>query len=158
DGHGNTSTQTQTVIVLKDAIPPMLACPPDAVITNGLQILCGFNQNGWNGSPNTTVPGAILVGFFSYIYPTGLEIGISGGAGHSMRFTSGVAVQNYLPGSGSTAALSADLVNPTNSSSGIFGAQVLALQLNVDFGDAGSSVGLVGSIGNLVLNDPSSPM
>jgi hypothetical protein len=43
---------------------------------------------------------------------------------------------NYLPASGAVGALNADLVDPTSSSSGIFGGVVVALKLNVDFSDA----------------------
>ena len=56
---------------------------------------------------------------------------------------------NYLPAGGKPHALIADLVNPTSSPSGVFGGQVLALQLNVDFSATG---GLPGGFGSLTLS------
>ena len=46
-----------------------------------------------------------------------------------------------LPATGAPGALTADLINPLSSSSGIFGGDVLALKLNVDFADAGVTAG-----------------
>ena len=65
-----------------------------------------------------------------------LEVGLVGAAGFSMVFFDAFSVLSYLPAVGPAAALNADLVNPTSSSSGEFGGNVLALRLNVDFSDA----------------------
>jgi len=67
-----------------------------------------------------------------------VEVGIPGTAGFSMRFTSAGAVTNYFVQTGPVGALTADLINPTTSSSGAFGGQVLALRMNVDFSAAGA--------------------
>jgi len=53
-----------------------------------------------------------------------------------MTFTSAGAVFTYLPALGAAGVLTGSLHNPTTSSSGEFGGEVLALQLNVDFSDA----------------------
>src|SRR5215204_6327446 len=58
-----------------------------------------------------------------------------------MIFTSAPAVFDYLPGTGTPGPLNADLVDPSSTSSGVFGGQVLALQLDVDLGDAGVLTG-----------------
>jgi hypothetical protein len=42
------------------------------------------------------------------------------------------------------APLSADLIDPSSTSSGLFGGEVLALQFNVDFSDAGLISGSAG--------------
>jgi hypothetical protein len=46
-------------------------------------------------------------------------------------------VQEYLPASGAPGPLDRNYSNPTTSSSGVFGGDVLALRLNVDFNNAG---------------------
>jgi hypothetical protein len=86
---------------------------------------------------NGSNPGAILASNFSTVYPGGfVAVGIPGSSGYSMKFKSAPAVNAYLPASSTPAALTADLINPTSSSSGVFGGQVLALELNVDFSTA----------------------
>jgi hypothetical protein len=96
-----------------------------------------YTQGGWGAQPNGNNPGALLAANFSQVYPSGVEVGIPGAGGFSMTFSSASAVNSYLPAGGKAGALTADLANPTSSSSGVFGGQVLALQLNVDFSSAG---------------------
>ena len=55
----------------------------------------------------------------------------------SMTFTSAGAVQSYLPATGIAGQLTASLVNPALTPAGIFGGDVVALTLNVDFNQAG---------------------
>ena len=66
-----------------------------------------------------------------------VEVGIPDPAGFSMRFDAASAVLAFLPAGGTAGPLTAGLSNPTTSASGIFGGQVLALRLNIDFSDAG---------------------
>lgn len=84
-------------------------------------------------------------------YPTGVTVGGT----HKMTFTTTAAVDAYLPvnridagpavkgekkpkGGNEPAALNATLVNPTSTSAGVFGGQVLALKFNVELlGDGG---------------------
>ncbi len=68
-----------------------------------------------------------------------LEIGIPGAAGFSMLFTNATALRDYLSSSSdpSVGPLQADLVDPSASPSGIFGGNLTALRLNIDFSDAG---------------------
>jgi len=54
-----------------------------------------------------------------------------------MRFTMPSKVLAYLPAGGAPAQLTTNLVDPATSSSGTFGGDVLALQFDVDFADAG---------------------
>ncbi len=66
-----------------------------------------------------------------------VEVGIPGAAGFSIQFSAAFFVLNYLPASGPVGPLDGDLVDPSSSSSGAFGGEVLALTFNVDFSDAG---------------------
>jgi hypothetical protein len=99
---------------------------------------CTYTQGGWGAPPNGGNPAQNLTDHFVAVYPSGVEVGIPGAGGFSMLFTSAPTVIAYLPAGGKAGALTADLVNPTSTSSGVFGGQVLALQLNVDLSAAGA--------------------
>ncbi len=95
-----------------------------------------FGQGAWGQVPNGSNVGQLLADWFSTVYPSGVEVGIPGAGGYSMIFSSALRVQNYLPagGAGGPAALTADMTGAiTSTSSRVFGGQVLALRLNVDF-------------------------
>ena len=101
-----------------------------------------FVQDDW-GVPSTSA-GILLDDHFNSVYASTFgiaEVGIPGSTGFSMQFSSASAVFAYQPSSGTPAALDADLSDPTSSASGVFGGEVLALRLNVDFADAGHTDG-----------------
>jgi hypothetical protein len=111
-----------------------------------------YSQSGWDtgGSGESTLG----LHFFSVYGSTSgvVEIGIPGASGFSMSFSGYSAVFDYLPALGPFAALDADLSDPSGSSSGELGGEVLALQLNVDFSDAGYTLGNAGlPFGDLTL-------
>jgi len=70
--------------------------------------------------------------------------GIPGTAGYSIAFTNVDSLVRYLPSVGPSGPLSSDLVNPSTSSSGYFGGEVLALTINIDFSDFGVTGGNLG--------------
>jgi len=118
-----------------------------------------FTQDDWgDGSASAlTAAPTILSNYFNTLYG-GLgyiDVGVLGSPGKfAMLFTSSGALFTYLPGSGLPAALSATLVDPASSSSGVFGGEVVALRLNVDFSDAGYTAGALGlPFGDLVIHD-----
>lgn len=89
------------------------------------------SQNSYGTS---TAAGAALLGIrFGSVYPSGLIVGGT----NTMSFSSAAALVNYLPATGTPSGLTAILNNPLTSSSGQLGGEVAALQLNVDFSDAG---------------------
>ena len=98
---------------------------------------CTYTQGGWGAVPQGNNPGTILHNNFLAIYTSGVEVGVPGTSGFSMKFTTADGVTNYLPAGGKPKPLTADYTNPLSTSSGVFGGQVLALQLNVDFSDYG---------------------
>ncbi|MDD1654638.1 MAG: hypothetical protein LUO91_02890 [Methanomicrobiales archaeon] len=104
-------------------------CPP-----GDLDDYTTYTQGGWGGPG---APGQLLATNFAAVYPSGVEVGIPGAGGYSITFTSAAAVGTYLPAGGTAAPLSADHTDPVTTESGVFGGQVLALQINVDFSDAG---------------------
>ena len=91
--------------------------------------LTTYDQLGWDANP-----GSILTSNFSSIYGGGSLI--IGGA-FQLAFTNASGVLGYLPASGTPRPLTASLQDPTDTESGLFGGDVLVLQLDVDFSDAG---------------------
>jgi hypothetical protein len=112
-----------------------------------------YNQSDW-GTPTTTA-GIALSNHYNSVYASTfgiVEVGIPGDAGFSMQFSSADAVFAYQPSSGAPGALNADLVDPTSTASGVFGGEVLAARINIDFSDAGHTTGSSGlHFGDLTL-------
>jgi hypothetical protein len=109
-------------------------------------ITCG--QQDWaNGC------GGILGPHFDTVYAGSFSVTVGlPNPGFSMNFGGASDVQAYLPASGAPGPLNANLGNPTSSISGVFGGDVLTLELNVDFSDAGFLLGSKGiPFGNLIL-------
>ncbi len=100
-----------------------------------LKLNVDYSDAGLTGGAG---PRLLLANYASVYFSAGgvLEVGIPGIAGFSMRFQNVQSVVSYLPATGAPAALTSDLIDPTTSSSGSFGGEVVALKLNVDFDDA----------------------
>lgn len=97
-----------------------------------------FTQGGWGAKPAGNNPGQLLRANFATVYPAGVEIGIPGAGGFSLKFTSSGAIEAFLPTGSTPGKLAADATNPTgNTAAGVLAGQVLALQLSVDFTAAG---------------------
>ena len=115
-----------------------------------------FLQDEWGDGALSTTASERLAAHFTDIYGTlgYAEVGTNGSGGFSILLTSASAIFSYLPASGASAALLADLVDPTSTPAGIFGGEVLALRLNVDFSDAGYTLGSLGiPFGDLVIQN-----
>jgi hypothetical protein len=95
----------------------------------------------------------VLLSDFSSVYNAGGGDGtLVVGIGNSISFTGSDGLFNYLPGVGTAGALIQDYENPTTTSSGAYGGEVVALRLNVDFSAAGFLPGTSGiPFGNLYL-------
>lgn len=109
-----------------------------------------YNQSDW-GDP-TSAAGMLMSDKFDSVYPSDLFYIGSTTTGYFMLFTNEANLDDFLPASGIPGPLDADLVNPASSSAGVFGGEVAALKLNLDFSNAGllpNSSGLL--LGNLVL-------
>ncbi|HST31855.1 MAG TPA: choice-of-anchor Q domain-containing protein [Chthoniobacterales bacterium] len=109
-----------------------------------------YGQAGWGTDVQAT---SLLEENFSWVYsPSGgtLEVG----TGFSTFFDSGYAVEAYLPSAGVPGPFNGSLVDPTSTSSGVFGGSVTALHLDVDFSDAGFTLGNSGiPFGNLIVTN-----
>lgn len=104
---------------------------------------CSFSQGGFGGKG---APYLLLASQFPTLFPSGVEVGIPGSGGYSMKFTGAPAVQTYLPAGGTPNKLTIDLTDPGSSSSGVFGGQVLALKLNIALSDGGATPAGLGNL------------
>lgn len=115
-------------------------------------VYCTYTQGGWGAAPAGNNPGSILATHFTSVYPAGVEVGIP--MHYSMKFTSAKAIEVYLPAGGKGDVLKSNVTNPTSTPSGVFGGQVLALQLNVNFNDTGKiGDGQSPTFGDLLISD-----
>src|SRR5580658_10061940 len=118
-----------------------------------------YNQGVWGAPPNN-VGAELLTAEFNTVYAsTGGVIVGSPISGFTMVFTDSAAVNAYLPEPGAYAPLDSNVLNPpaNTTSSGAFGGDVLALEFNVDFSDAGFLPAASGiPFGDLVLEGFSS--
>ena len=111
-----------------------------------------YNQSEWGDS--TTAGGMLLNSNYDSVYVSAGDEFVIGSTtpGFFMVFTNEVNLDDFLPASGAPGPLDANLPNPTTSSAGVFGGEVAAMKLNLDFSNAGlipNSSGLL--FGNLVL-------
>jgi hypothetical protein len=112
-----------------------------------------FDQDVW-GDPLTTA-GDLLEAHFDPVYfSVGGLLRVGHPSGLTMSFTSAEAIFDYMPAVGTPGSLNSSLVNPLSSASGQFGGSVVALKLNIDFSDAGHTLGTLGiPYGDLVIHD-----
>ena len=116
----------------------------------------GNNNNSAWVPCNGFNPGSVLTNCFNVVYTNHcVVVGLTNG--NCYKFTSCNAVRQCLSFTGSAGSLNCSATNPASCNAGNFCSQVLALQLNCDFGDAGGNSGLGGPCGDLVYNDSTSP-
>jgi len=92
-----------------------------------------YTQGGWGSKPSGNNPGKLLETNFSKLSGCGLTIG----GRSTLKFTSASAVDTFLPAGGTAGTLSCSATNPTTSKGGVLAGQVLALQINLAFSNAG---------------------
>jgi hypothetical protein len=103
-----------------------------------------YAQSDWTTGSHG---GQILLANYDAVYAPTLgvfEIGIHGAGGFSAQFTDGMDLLNFLPADGVPGPFDSDLANPMITSAGVFGGEVAALKLNVDYSDAGALTGNAG--------------
>jgi|GEM_PF-2404690 len=104
-------------------------------------------QGGWHSNCHGQNPGCVRDSLFPIVFPSGLTIG----GGYTVHFTSSAAVNTFLPGNGTPAVLTGNLIDPPHSNTtGVFVGQLTALALNRGFGDYGLAYGFT-DIGGLYL-------
>jgi hypothetical protein len=119
---------------------------------------CAFTQGGWGSECKGNNPGCFRDVNFASVFPNGVGIGdgvncnqglcgqsavLNGVIPFAAKWTSSAALSNYLPAGSIPGVLTADLLNPVASSSGVLGGQLLSATLSVAYDDAGKfSIGL----------------
>jgi hypothetical protein len=101
--------------------------------------LTTYGQGDWGDDPSTNPAASLLYGQYDTVYASSggvLDVGISSSGGFSLLFSDKLGPIDYLPATGPSGPLTSDLLDPTSSSAGEFGGDVVALRINVDFSDA----------------------
>jgi hypothetical protein len=111
-----------------------------------------YEQGDW---AVTGVGNSLLNADYESVYAGSLGaviVGSDAPGQFAMLFTSATAINGFLVTDGTPSALTASVLNPSQTSTGIFGGDVLALALNVDFSNAGYLHGTSSTpFGDLVL-------
>ena len=117
--------------------------------------LTTYAQSSWGGDPSFDAGAALLVASYDTVYAgTFGLVSVGSTSRFTMSFTDAASVLKYLPAIGAFAPLNGSVLNPISTASGGFGGEVLGLQLNVDFSDAGFLPGASGiRFGDLILEN-----
>ena len=87
-----------------------------------------YSQGGW-GNP-TSAQGVYLSNNFSTVFPNGITVGSNT---KYLKFTSALAVTNFLPSGGTSGRIGdVTLTNPLTSNAGNLGGQLLAVMINAE--------------------------
>lgn len=114
--------------------------------------LTTYGQGIWGGVPGVDAGATLLVDKFDTVYASTSGVIVGSPSGFTMIFTDPQSVLTYMPAIGPYAPLNGSVLNPITTASGAFGGDVLALEFNVDFSDAGFLPGTSGlRFGDLVL-------
>ena len=118
--------------------------------------LTTYTQASW-GDDLAGVPqgqaALLLAAKYDTVYASSFGIVTVGStSGFTMRFTDAASVLAYMPTIGPFGPLNGNVLNPVTTASGGLGGEVLGLELNVDFTDAGALTGASGiHFGDLIL-------
>lgn len=117
--------------------------------------LTTYTQGSWGGDPSLDPGATLLEASYDTVYAStfGL-VTVGSSSGFTMRFTDASSVLAYEPAVGPFKPLDGNVLNPITNASGGLGGEVLGLELNVDFSDAGLLPGASGlRFGDLVLEN-----
>lgn len=122
--------------------------------------LTTYTQGSWGGcaancGSSFPDPGAVLLNAsFNTVYAGIGGVIVGSASKFTMVFTDADSVRAYMPSIGPFSPLNGSVVNPASTASGAFGGEVLALEFNVDFSDAGLLPGSSGlRFGDLILEN-----
>jgi hypothetical protein len=96
-----------------------------------------YAQAIWGGDPGVDPGATLLVADFDTVYASEGGAIVGSPSGFTMVFTDTASVLAYMPSINGYAPLDGSALNPISTASGAFGGDVLALEFNVDFSDAG---------------------
>jgi len=111
-----------------------------------------YGQGIWGGVPGVDPGATLLVADFNTVYASKGGVVVGSPSNFTMIFTDTTHILAYQPSIGPYAALDSSVLNPISTSAGAFGGDVLGLEFNVDFSDAGFLPAASGiPFGNLLL-------
>lgn len=114
--------------------------------------LTTYGEGVWGGIVGIDPGATLLTAKFDTVYAATSDVIVGSTSGSTMIFTDPASVLTYMPSIGPYAPLNGSDLNPITTASGAFGGDVLALEFNVDFSDAGFLPGTSGlRFGDLVL-------
>jgi hypothetical protein len=136
----------RTILATGVAIALGASVPADATTFTAGQFVT-YTQQDWYQDANAVT---LLQDNFQSVYLSTDAALVVGGA-YTIVFDGPTAITAYLPSSGNAGALTGSTIDPESGLTGVFGGDVTALALNVDF----SAAGLLGTsstpFGNLLL-------
>jgi choice-of-anchor A domain-containing protein/uncharacterized repeat protein (TIGR01451 family) len=91
-----------------------------------------YTQGGWGSSSNST-PGQIRDQYFDLVFPSDL---VAGG-NYTLTLTTAATLMNFLPQGGTANPFNQNYIDPTSTSAGILGGQLVAAMMNYHFDLAG---------------------
>jgi len=113
-----------------------------------------YTQSSWGGDLGIDAGATLLEASFDAVYGAAGGVVVGSASGFVMVFTDADSVRKYIPSTGPFAPLNSSVVNPISTASGSFGGEVLGLEFNVDFSDAGLLPGASGiRFGDLILTN-----
>lgn len=131
-----SKTIRRTALALGGAALVTLAVPAAAAPFTFDEFVT-YDQTVWGGPLIAGTPPQLIHDNFHSLYPGVFELGIPlSSGGHFIDFTDQSTLLVYLPQSQAPGALNANVTDPDSTSSGIFGGQIAALKLDIDFSDA----------------------
>ena len=137
----------------------LLGCAGSANATTwNVGDLTTYTQGSW-GDDLSGIPqgqaALLLTAKYDTVYASTFGIVTVGTAsGFTMRFTDASSVLAYMPSVGPFGPLTSSTLDPITTASGGFGGEVMGLELNVDFTDAGVLTGASGiHFGDLIVAD-----
>ena len=97
-----------------------------------------FVQNFWGDIPTPGNAAQLLLDNYNSVYASTNDVfEVGSPSGFTSVFGDAFALLAYLPANGLPGTFDTILVDPTSTASGVFGGEVAALKLNIDFSDAG---------------------
>jgi uncharacterized repeat protein (TIGR01451 family) len=133
-------------VAFSDSYAPSSCSTPGSANSNGAPVagircpwqlgdMLTLGQAQWRGDPLDVLDD------IGHTVETNSGLIVGDPNGNHIELTDGDAVRNYLTTGGIAGALTQSFVNPqsnnTNTGTGVFGGDVVALQLDVDYSDAG---------------------
>src|SRR5438045_1157627 len=113
-----------------------------------------YTQSSWGGDLGIDAGATLLEASFDAVYGAAGGVVVGSASRFVMVFTDADSVRIYQPSIGPFAPLNSSVVNPISTPSGGFGGEVLGLEFNVDFSDAGLLPGASGiRFGDLILEN-----